>query len=454
MSNVSIQRKIELLEQVKPIRTLPKLDVLTTDMADMYFGMSKGRCSNAICTGKAFRGGVDGSPCLIHITKDMLIQSGYRATTVCNGVKEYALDDTRILYGNLTRIGLTKEAMVYLAEMFKKAPVAIEYRKLLQKEMECSESGNKLESETPIAPEAIAVQKSESAIVVEPIIAEDSESALTVSEMNRMESEKQISLAIHSFISDQFGEIRTITKDGEPWFVAADVCRALEISNSRDAVARLDEDEKNTVVLTDGNRGNPNMTIVNEPGLYTLVLGSRKPEAKAFKRWITHEVIPMIRKHGAYMTPEKLEEALLNPDVMIKLMKDLKQERKLRQQAEWRERLAVAKSKILMVEAQEWDYIEIINALMRKCAASHFAGQFQLAYDELHRQIRYKHGIALKNRKKAKNASWLSTAKPEELPKIAQVAATICESRGTDISDVINDVNAKIMSRANRRGVA
>lgn len=67
--------------------------------------------------------------------------------------------------------------------------------------------------------------------------------------------------------------------DGEPWFVAADVCRALEISNSRDAVARLDEDEKNTVVLTDGNRGNPNMTIVNEPGLYTLVLGSRKPEA-------------------------------------------------------------------------------------------------------------------------------------------------------------------------------
>ena len=402
---------------------------------------------------KGVPGGVDGSPCLIHITKDMLIQSGYRATTVCNGVKEYALDDTRILYGNLTRIGLTKEAMVYLAEMFKKAPVAIEYRKLLQKEMECSKSGNKLESETPIAPEAIAVQKSESAIVVEPIIAEDSESALTVSEMNRMESEKQISLAIHSFISDQFGEIRTVMKDGEPWFVAADVCRALEIEPT--ATRRLDDDEKMTLRLTQGESNRTSDTnIINEPGLYTLVLGSRKPEAKAFKRWITHEVIPTIRKHGAYMTPEKLEEALLNPDTVIKLAHQLKQERKLRQQAEWRERLAVAKSKILMVEAQEWDYIEIINALMRKCAASHFSGQFQLAYDELHRQIRYKHGIALKNRKKAKNASWLSTAKPEELPKIAQVAATICESRGTDISDVINDVNAKIMSRANRRGVA
>ena len=249
----------------------------------------------------------------------MLIQSGYRATVVCNGVKEYALDDTRILYGNLTRIGLTKEAMVYLAEMFKKAPVAIEYRKLLQKEMECSESGNKLESETPIAPEAIAVQKSESAIVVEPIIAEDSESVLTVSEMNRMESEKQTSYGTHSFVSDQFGEIRTVMKDGEPWFVAADVCRALELANVGNALARLDDDEKSSIRSTDvtSNGGNPNISIVNEPGLYTLVLGSRKPEAKAFKRWITHEVIPTIRKHGAYMTPEKLEEALLNPDTPI-----------------------------------------------------------------------------------------------------------------------------------------
>lgn len=87
----------------------------------------------------------------------------------------------------------------------------------------------------------------------------------------------------------------TILRDGEPWFVAADVCRALEIKNGRDAVAKLDDDEKG-VGLTDTPGGAQEMTIVNEPGLYTLVLGSRKPEAKAFKRWITHEVIPSIRK--------------------------------------------------------------------------------------------------------------------------------------------------------------
>ena len=103
------------------------------------------------------------------------------------------------------------------------------------------------------------------------------------------------------FKSHEFGEIRTTIQNGEPWFVAADVCKALVIKNNRDAINRLDNDEKNTVALTDGNRGNPNTTIVNEAGLYSLVLGSRKPEAKAFKRWITHEVLPTIRRTGGYV---------------------------------------------------------------------------------------------------------------------------------------------------------
>lgn len=101
------------------------------------------------------------------------------------------------------------------------------------------------------------------------------------------------------FHSSEFGNVRVIKVDGKPWFVAADVCKALEIANNRDAVARLDDDEKG-VVLTDTLGGKQEMQIINEPGLYTLVLGSRKPEAKAFKRWITHEVIPSIRKTGGY----------------------------------------------------------------------------------------------------------------------------------------------------------
>lgn len=94
-------------------------------------------------------------------------------------------------------------------------------------------------------------------------------------------------------------QVRTITVDGEPWFVAADVCAVLAIRNHRDALASLDDDERG-VATTDTLGGPQHVAIVNEPGLYSLILRSRKPEAKAFKRWVTHEVLPAIRRTGSY----------------------------------------------------------------------------------------------------------------------------------------------------------
>ena len=115
----------------------------------------------------------------------------------------------------------------------------------------------------------------------------------------------------------------------EPWFVAVDVCRALEIGNSSQAISRLDADEKMiTLISNEGNkRGNPNMTVVNEPGLYTLILSSRKPEAKTFKRWITHDVIPMIRKTGCYMTDSVLERIRKDPTFTYTLAKAMLREK-------------------------------------------------------------------------------------------------------------------------------
>lgn len=132
---------------------------------------------------------------------------------------------------------------------------------------------------------------------------------------------------IKVFQNAQFGAVRTVIVDGEPWFVSADVCRALELGNSRQAVARLSDDEKNNTVISNDTPGNPNVTIVSEPGLYALVLGSRKPEAAAFKRWITHDVIPDIRKHGLYATPETVAAMLGDPDTMIAVLTEYKRER-------------------------------------------------------------------------------------------------------------------------------
>ena len=107
------------------------------------------------------------------------------------------------------------------------------------------------------------------------------------------------------FSHQTFGTIRSCMKDGQPWFVAADVCKALDISNPTVALTRLDADEKMTLSSNEGHAGKcggaQKYNVVSEPGLYALVLGSRKPEAKAFRRWITHEVIPAIRKTGGYV---------------------------------------------------------------------------------------------------------------------------------------------------------
>ena len=162
------------------------------------------------------------------------------------------------------------------------------------------------------------------------------------------------------FNNPQFGDIRTILRDGQPWFVAADVCRALDLGNSRQAMTRLDDDEKG-VISNDTPGGKQLLNIVNEPGLYTLVLGSRKPEAKAFKRWITHDVIPSIRKHGAYMTAETIEEVLNDPDTIIRLATTLKEEKAkrkaletenaaMRPKALFADSVAASKSSILVGE--------------------------------------------------------------------------------------------------------
>lgn len=132
---------------------------------------------------------------------------------------------------------------------------------------------------------------------------------------------------IKIFENSDFGQVRTLERNNEIYFVASDICKCLDIKNTTQAVQRLDEDEKSmfNIGLSGGETN-----LVNEYGLYNLILVSRKKEAKAFKRWITHEVLPSIRKHGAYMTDEVLKEALTSPDFLIKLATELKEEKEKR----------------------------------------------------------------------------------------------------------------------------
>jgi len=163
---------------------------------------------------------------------------------------------------------------------------------------------------------------------------------------------------LHVFTNEQFGSVRAIDVNGEPWFVAADVCKALELDNVSMAVDRLDDDERGVSPI-DTLGGMQRMKIVSESGLYALVLGSRKEEAKAFKRWVTHDIIPAIRKHGGYLTADKIEEALLNPDILIRLATDLKAEREARFAAEAKNAELTPKAEFYDAVTESSDTIEM-----------------------------------------------------------------------------------------------
>ena len=124
----------------------------------------------------------------------------------------------------------------------------------------------------------------------------------------------------------QGAKVRAVVIDGEPALVGKDVCEALGIKNSRDALNRLDKDGVGIADVTDSLGRSQQTTVLKEPALYELAFQSRVPQAKEFRNWVTHEVLPSIRKHGGYLTPEKIEEVLLNPDTIISLANQLKDE--------------------------------------------------------------------------------------------------------------------------------
>lgn len=129
-------------------------------------------------------------------------------------------------------------------------------------------------------------------------------------------------------------DVRTVQKNGGPWFVLKDVCQVLGLSTPARVAERLDQDEVSLTHITDSMGRQQETTIINESGLYNVILRSDKPEAKPFRKWVTSEVLPSIRRHGVYATAETAEQLMNDPDFMIKTFTALKNEREQRQALE------------------------------------------------------------------------------------------------------------------------
>lgn len=196
-------------------------------------------------------------------------------------------------------------------------------------------------------------------------------------------------------------EIRTVQINGEPWFVLSDVCKVLELSSPHKVAERLDGDEKGrNQIPTLG--GVQEMAVVNESGLYTVILRSDKPQAKPFRKWVTSEVLPSIRKHGSYSV--QLQFADLSPQLQVLIQMETRQKQIEARQAEQATALAGLEQKIqntcevIALDKTAWrkDSEHLINKIARATGEGY--GGIRLVYEEIYRSIESRAGVSLNTR--------------------------------------------------------
>lgn len=196
-------------------------------------------------------------------------------------------------------------------------------------------------------------------------------------------------------------EIRTVQVNGEPWFVLADVCKVLELSSPHKVAERLDGDEKGrNQIPTLG--GVQEMAVVNESGLYAVILRSDKPQAKPFRKWVTSEVLPSIRKHGSYSVQSQFAD--LSPQLQVLIQMETRQKQIEARQAEQATALAGLEQKIqntcevIALDKTAWrkDSEHLINKIARATGDGY--GGIRLVYEEIYRSIESRAGVSLNTR--------------------------------------------------------
>ena len=246
------------------------------------------------------------------------------------------------------------------------------------------------------------------------------------------------------FKNEVFGNVRTLTtEDGKILFVANDVAKALGYTNPSKAT---NDHCKKAIRL----RGNDSLgrkqeyKFIPEGDIYRLISRSKLPNAEKFESWVFDEVLPSIRKHGAYMTPETLDEIISNPEFGIRLLTELKNEKEARQVAENKNKLLNDENEALSKDILEWADEKIINAIVRRYGSTF--GEFGKAWIEFKKNILYKYSINIESRitnylnntgKKTRPKTLSMLRTPEELTKGLKTAISMCRDENIDISDLL-----------------
>lgn len=236
---------------------------------------------------------------------------------------------------------------------------------------------------------------------------------------------------IKVFESKEFGEVRTVTIDSEPWFVGKDVAMALGYAKPENAIAtHVDEEDKTTTLIQGtGSNYKSKTVIINESGLYSLIMSSKLPNAKAFKRWVTSEVLPSIRKHGGYITgQEQMSDDELVRRALLVVHSQLEaREKELTQVKE--------ENKALAGEELTWaDRAFVLKAIKSLGYVLH---DYAAAWNLFKQELLYKHHINLNARKKPPKGQVLDKLEDDEMTVAVQSIIALCTEHGVDLTNVI-----------------
>ena len=255
------------------------------------------------------------------------------------------------------------------------------------------------------------------------------------------------------FTSREFGSVRVVVINGEPWFVGRDVAKILRYKNANDALAQHVNGEDKGVVKCETPGGIQNLVAINESGLYSLILSSKLPSAQRFKHWVTSEVLPSIRKKGYYL-PGSFADPSLKPD---SYMIEDPVERAQRWIEEYREKEALmvkvedltVENKVLSGDTLGWKPRALINALIRSYAINvkqdkqHVPPKtcYAYAFADFYKELYYRYGISLKARRKETDKTYLDALREDEMPLAVRAAAALCSSNGIDVFAVVGEMN-------------
>lgn len=245
--------------------------------------------------------------------------------------------------------------------------------------------------------------------------------------------------SIEIFNNSTFGNIRTMTIDGEPWFVGRDVAASLGFKQVVAAVRRkVSPNYKRDYVMT-SNGGEQHITLINEQGIYNLVMNSRLPNALAFQDWIYKDVIPSIRKHGMYMDKTLLELSLKDPEYAMGMLKAYADATKQVKQLK-------CTNAALTEKIMKWDDRLVLSALIRAYGAGVFKGNMQLAWNSFYKELLYQQHICVKARR-AMNSSantMVELIKPEEWPRVIKCAVAFCEKKKIKTGEILAHYNGEV----------